>query len=224
LCLPVKVVLATLFNMKGCNQMSQECNATANGLPIIYRDFESTAGSHIDSIVKEMKELAEEKNKQYDDRVFIYTTYFNGYAINSSMTVDEVYNKLFGCTKAEMEQKRKDMDRVLEKLGKDEKSKSIQAIEELYPRLTEQQKSNFDELDWRNKIDKSIYYGREFAVSLQFVDLFNQRSYEQSDAVKLFKDEGFSGASLGLVEAIIHKIDKVHFYQFSEIAEQRNYA
>lgn len=195
--------------MKGCNQMSQK--------QIIYRDFESTAGSHIDSVLEELKELADSKNKQYDDRVFIYTTYFNGYAINSSMTVDEVYNKLFGCTKAEMEQKRKDMDRVLEKLGKDEKSKSIQAIEELYPRLTEQQKSNFDELDWRNKIDKSIYHGREFAVSLQFVDLFNQQSYD--DAVKLFKDEGFSGASLGLVEAIIHKIDKDHFYQFSEIAE-----
>ena len=203
--------------MKGCNQMSQECNATANGLPIIYRDFESTAGSHIDSIFEEMKELADSKNKQYDDRVFIYTTYFNGRSINSSMTIDEVYQKLYGCTKEEMEQKRKDMDRVLEKLGKDEKSKSIQAIEELYPRLTEQQKSNFDELDWRNKIDKSIYHGREFAVSLQFVDLFNQQGYD--DAVKLFKDEGFSGASLGLVEAIIHKIDKAHFYQFSEIAE-----
>lgn len=195
--------------MKGCNQMSQK--------QIIYRDFESTAGSHIDSFLEELKEFAEEKNKQYDDRVFVYTTYFNGHAINSSMTIDEVYQKMYGCTKAEMEQKRKDMDRVLEKLGKDEKSKSIQAIEELYPRLTEQQKSNFDELDWRNKIDKSIYHGREFAVSLQFMDLFNQQSYD--DAVKLFKEEGFSGASLGLVEAIIHKIDKAHFYQFSEIAE-----
>ena len=134
------------------------------------------------------------------------------------MTIDEVYQKLYGCTKEEMDKKHDEMDRVLEKLGKEEKSKSIQAIEELYPKLTEQQKANFDELDWRNKIDKSIYHGREFAVSLQFVDLFNQRSYEQSDAVKLFKDEGFSGASLGLVEAIIHKIDKDHFYQFSEIA------
>lgn len=203
--------------MKGCNQMSNNNYATTNGLPIIYRDFESTAGSHIDSVLEELKEFAEEKNKQYNDRVFIYTTYFNGCAINSSMTVDEVYNKLFGLTKAEMEQKRKDMDRVLEKLGKEEKSKSIQTIEELYPKLTEQQKANFDELDWRNKIDKSIYHGREFAVSLQFVDLFNQQSYD--DAVKLFKEEGFSGASLGLVEAIIHKIDKAHFYQFSEIAE-----
>ena len=90
-------------------------------------------------------------------------------------------------------------------------------LKELYPKLTEQQKANFDELDWRNKIDKSIYHGREFAVSLQFVDLFNQQSY--ADAVKLFKDEGFSGASLGLVKAIIQKIDKAHFYQFSEIAE-----
>ena len=203
--------------MKGCNQMSNNNYATTNGLPIIYRDFESTAGSHIDSVLEELKEFAEEKNKQYNDRVFIYTTYFNGCAINSSMTVDEVYNKLFGHTKAEMEQKRKDMDRVLEKLGQEEKSKSIQTIEELYPKLTEQQKANFDELDWRNKIDKSIYHGREFAVSLQFVDLFNQQSYD--DAVKLFKEEGFSGASLGLVEAIIHKIDKAHFYQFSEIAE-----
>jgi hypothetical protein len=204
--------------MKGCNQMSNNNYATTtNGLPIIYRDFESTAGSHIDSVLEELKEFAEEKNKQYNDRVFIYTTYFNGCAINSSMTVDEVYNKLFGHTKAEMEQKRKDMDRVLEKLGQEEKSKSIQTIEGLYPKLTEQQKANFDELDWRNKIDKSIYHGREFAVSLQFVDLFNQQSYD--DAVKLFKEEGFSGASLGLVEAIIHKIDKAHFYQFSEIAE-----
>ena len=203
--------------MKGCNQMSHNNYATTNGLPIIYRDFESTAGSHIDSVLKEMKDLAEEKNGQYDDRVFIYTTYFNGCAINSSMTIDEVYQKLYGCTKEEMDKKRDDMDRVLEKLGKEEKSKSIQTIEELYPKLTEQQKANFDELDWRNKIDKSIYHGREFAVSLQFVDLFNQQSYD--DAVKLFKEEGFSGASLGLVEAIIHKIDKAHFYQFSEIAE-----
>lgn len=203
--------------MKGCNQMSNNNYTTTNGLPIIYRDFESTAGSHIDSVLKELKEFAEEKNKQYNDRVFIYTTYFNGCAINSSMTVDEVYKKLFGCTKAEWDKKRDDMDCVLKKLGQEEKSKSIQTIEELYPKLTEQQKANFDELDWRNKIDKSIYHGREFAVSLQFVDLFNQQSYD--DAVKLFKEEGFSGASLGLVEAIIHKIDKAHFYQFSEIAE-----
>lgn len=202
--------------MKGCNQMSNN-DYTTNGLPIIYRDFESTAGSHIDSVLEELKEFAEEKNKQYDDRMFIFTTYFNGCAINSAMTVDEVYKKLFGCTKAEWDKKMDDMDRVLEKLGKDEKSKSVQTIETLYPKLTEQQKSNFDELDWHNKIDKSIYHGREFAVSLQFVDLFNQRSYD--DAVKLFKEEGFSGASLGLVEAIIHKIDKDHFYQFSEIAE-----
>ena len=195
--------------------MSQEY--TTNGLPIIYRDFESTAGSHVDSIFKEMKELAEEKNGQYNDRVFVYTTYFNGNAINSSMTIDEVYQKLYGCTKEEWDKKQDDMDRVLEKLGKEEKSKSIKAIEELYPKLTEQQKSNFDELDWRNNIDKSIYHGCEFAVSLRFVDLLNQQSYEE--VKQLFKDEGFSGASLRLVEAIIHKIDKDYFYKFSEIAE-----
>ena len=205
--------------MKGCNQMSQQCNgkSTTNGLPIIYRDFESTAGSYIDSIFKEMKELAEEKNRQYNDRVFIYTTYFNGNAINSSMTIDEVYQKLYGCTKEEWDKRLDDMNRVLEKLGKEERSKSIKAIEELYPKLTEQQKANFDEhcLDWRNQIDKSIYHGREFAVSLQFVDLLNQQNYEE--VKQLFKDEGFSGAALGLVEAIIHKIDKNLFYEFSEI-------
>ena len=197
--------------------MSQECNVTANGLPIIYRDFESTAGSHIDSIFKEMKELAEEKNEQYNDRVFIYTTCFNGHTINSSMTIDEVYQELYGCTKEEKDRKLDDMDRVLEKLGKEEKSKSIKAIEELYPKLTEQQKANFDELcsDWRNQIDKSIYHGREFAVSLQFVDLLNQ--YKNEEVAQLFQEEGFSGAALGLVEAIIHRIDKNLFYEFSEI-------
>ena len=206
-----------LYQMKGCNQISQEYNnnVTANGLPIIYRDFESIG--HIDSIIKEMKELAEEKNRQYNDRVFIYTTYFNGNAINSSMTIDEVYQKLYGCTKEEWDKKQDDMDRVLEKLGKEERTKSIQAIEELYPKLTEQQKSNFDEhfLDWRNNINKSIYHGREFAVSLQFVDLLNQQNYEE--VKQLFKDEGFSGAALGLVEVIIHKIDKNLFYKFNEI-------
>ena len=199
--------------MKGCNQMLQEY--TTNGLPIIYRDFESTAGSHIDSIFKEMKELAKEKNRQYNDRVFIYTTYFNGNAINSSMTIDEVYQKLYGCKKEEFDKRLDDMNRVLEKIGKEEKSKSIKAIEELYPKLTEQQKSNFNELDWRNNINKSIYHGREFAVSLQFVALLNQQSYEE--VKQLFKDEGFSGASLRLIEAIIHKIDKNLFYKFSEI-------
>ena len=193
--------------------MSQEY--TTNGLPIIYRDFESTAGSHIDSIFKEMKKLAEEKNRQYNDRVFVYTTDFNGNTINSSMTIDEVYQKLYGCTKEELDKKHDEMDRVLEKSGKEEKSKSIKAIEELYPKLTEQQKSNFDELDWRTNINKSIYHGREFAVSLQFVDLLNQQSYEE--VKQLFKDEGFSGTSLRLVEAIIHKIDKNLFYKFSEI-------
>ena len=196
--------------MKGCNQMSQK--------QIIYCDFESTAGSHIDSVLEELKEFAEEKNKQYDDRVFIYTTYFNGCAINSSMTVDEVYKALFNCTKEELDKKRDDRICAIEKLGKENKSKSIQTIEELYPKLTEQQKSNFDTLNWRNNIDKSIYHGREFAVSLKFVNLFNQQSYD--DAVKLFKEEGFSGASLGLVESIIYKIDKTYFYQFSEIAER----
>lgn len=201
--------------------MSQQCNSNAVSLSIIYRHFESTAGSHIDSIVKEMKELAREKNKQYNDRVFVYTTDFNGVSINSSMTIDEIYKELYGCTKEEMDKKRNDRDRVLEKLGKEEQSKSIQIIEKLYPKLTEQQKSNFDELDCRNNIDKSIYHGREFAVSLQFVDLFNQNNHNGDAAMLvLFKDEGFSGASLGLVKAIIHKIDKDCFYKFSEIAER----
>lgn len=90
-----------LYQMKRCNKMSQQY--TANGLPIIYRDFESMG--HIDSIIKEMKELAEEKNRQYNDRVFIYTTYFNGNTINSSMTIDEVYQKLYSCTKEEWDKK-----------------------------------------------------------------------------------------------------------------------
>jgi len=34
--------------------MSQQCNNNTASLPIIYRHFESTAGSHIDSIVKEI--------------------------------------------------------------------------------------------------------------------------------------------------------------------------
>ena len=174
--------------------MSQQFNSNAASLPIIYRHFESTAGSHIDSIVKEMKELAEEKNKQYNDRVFVYTTDFNGHTINSSMTIDEIYKELYGCTKEEMDKKRNDMDRVLEKLRKEEQSKSIQIIEELYPKLTEQQKSNFDErcLDCRN----------------------------DTAMLALFKKEGFSGAALGLVKAIIHKIDKECFYKFNEIAER----
>ena len=200
--------------------MSQQFNSNAASLPIIYRHFESTEGSHIDSIVKEMKELAEEKNKQYNDRVFVYTTNFNGHTINSSMTIDKIYKELYGCTKEEMDKKRDDIDRVLKKLGKEERSKSIQVIEELYPKLTEQQKSNFDKLNWRNNIDKSIYHGREFAVSLQFVDSFNQNKLNDAATLTLFKYEGFSGASLGLVKAIIHKIDKAHFYQFSEIAER----
>lgn len=202
--------------------MSQQCNNNTASLPIIYRHFESTAGSHIDSIVKEMKELAREKNKQYNDRVFVYTTDFNGVSINSSMTIDEIYKELYGCTKEEIDKKRNDMDRVLEKLGKEEQSKSIQIIEELYPKLTEQQKSNFDErcLDCRNNIDKSIYHGREFAVSLQFVDLFNQNKRDDTAMLALFKKEGFSGAALGLVKAIIHKIDKECFYKFNEIAER----
>jgi hypothetical protein len=48
-----------------------------------------------------LKEFAEEKNKQYSDRIFVYVTTFNGNKIDSSMTVDEVYQKLYGCTKAE---------------------------------------------------------------------------------------------------------------------------
>ena len=75
--------------------MSQQCNNNTASLPIIYRHFESTAGSHIDSIVKEMKELAREKNKQYNDRVFVYTTDFNGVSINSSMTIDEICLEIF---------------------------------------------------------------------------------------------------------------------------------
>ena len=205
--------------------MSQQCNNNTASLPIIYRHFESTADSHIDSIVKEMKELAKEKNKQYNDRVFVYTTDFNGHAINSSMTIDEIYKELYDCTKEEMDKKRNDMDRVLEKLGKEEQSKSIQIIEELYPKLTEQQKSNFDErcLDWRNQINNSIYHGREFSVSLQFVNLFNKNKCNSNNdnaaMLMLFKEEGFSGAALGLVKAIIYKIDKECFYKFNEIAE-----
>ena len=75
-------------------------NVNNDGLPIIYWDFEPTT-SHIDAILWQLKEFAEEKNKQYSDRIFVYITTFNGNKIDSSMTVDEVYQKLYGCTKAE---------------------------------------------------------------------------------------------------------------------------
>ena len=109
-----------LYQMKECNQMSQEQRNTTNGLPIIYRDFEPTV-SHIDSILRQLKEFAEEKNQQYNDRVFIYVTNFNGNKIDSSMTVDEVYQKLYGCTKTEMDKKRNNLDCSFEKSRKEEK-------------------------------------------------------------------------------------------------------
>ena len=108
----------------------QRNNTTANGLPIIYRDFESIG--HIDSIIKEIKELAEEKNKQYNDRVFIYTTNFNGHTINSSMSVDEIYQELFGCTKEELDKKHDDMDRDLEN-GAKKKNPSLSKSIQVYP-------------------------------------------------------------------------------------------
>ena len=52
--------------------------------------------------------------------------------------------------------------------------------------------------------------------------LFNQNKHSNETALDLFKSEGFSGAALGLVGAIIQKIDKKCFYWFKEIAGRSN--
>ena len=63
-------------------------------------------------------------------------------------------------------------------------------------------------------------------MSLQFVDLFNQNKCNSNNddaaMLVLFKEECFLGAALGLVKAIIHKINKDCFYQFNEITERRS--
>ena len=74
---------------------------------VIEIEVDTFAGSHIDTILEELHQMAKdnEVNKNYTDRVFVYTTKFNGHTIKSSMSVDEVYQMLFNCTKQEFKHK-----------------------------------------------------------------------------------------------------------------------
>ena len=80
--------------------------------------------------------------------------------------------------------------------------------------MTKHQQANFDKIDWKHHIEKSIYGGREFVVALQFIDLLNQNKTDA--ATQLYDDEGFSGAALSLVEYIIKSVDPKIYYQFIE--------
>lgn len=182
---------------------------------VIEIEVDTFAGSHIDSILEELYKMATDKNKNYTDRVFVYTTKFNGHTIKSLMSVDEVYQMLFNCTKQEWKCKETDIISDYDVQMKEKREQSVIAVEHLYSKLTKHQQENFDKIDWKHYIGKSIYGGREFVVALQFTDLLNQN--ETDAAAQLYDDEWFSGASLSLVECIIKSVDPKIYYQFIEI-------
>ena len=184
---------------------------------LIEIEVDTFAGSHIDTILEELYQVAQCKNKNYTDRVFVYTTKFNGHIIKSSMSVDEVYQMLFNCTKQEFKVDEECSVNYYDVRMKLAREKSVIDVEQWYSKLTKTQQENFDKLDWKHYIEKSIYGGREFVVALQFIDLLNQ--YKIYEATQLYNEEGFSGASLSLVEYIIKSVDPKIYYQFIEISE-----
>lgn len=159
-----------------------------------YREIEFSAGQHIESAVKELKE--------YNDLV---CGSFNGQMLYSDVDdVDSAFKKITGKTKVEYHAEMKaNNDRY-----KDEKRKHKEAIPELTKEWIEKGKAILDEKyheTWVKYVPirlSDLYRGMELGATLEIVKELND-GCELEAAKGIIEEQGHSGMSFRLVSLMV---------------------
>ena len=167
---------------------------------------DTTTGSHIDTVHKELCQMSEEQNRG-KKCYFIYYTKFNGREIDSTMDIDEVYDKLDIDKNKEKEKEK--VNREEERLKNIDKVKNY-----YYYQLTNGQQKRFEEIDWCRIVNHSIYSGKECVAALHIVSMFNENK-DISEIKKYCDSEGFSGYAWYFVVFLVRELDLNISYQIS---------
>ena len=169
-------------------------------------EIDTTAGSHIDTVHEELCQMSEEQNSKDKNCYYVYSTTFNGHEIDSTMTIDDVYDKLGIDKNKETISREEDNEK--------ERLKNIENMKVYYFRLTAEQQKRFKDIDWDNIVKNSIYHGKECVAALHIVSMFN--AYRNISEIKDYCDfEGFSGYAWQIVVNLIRELDLDISYRIS---------
>lgn len=131
---------------------------------------------------------------------------FNGDVIDTSMTLDECYITIAGCTQNEfIEKLKKEAEKYAE-----EKKKIEDNFEQLVDSYKERSKSIIKQEDWESfctivrKCIDGMYNGLELDCFIDIVNLYKESENMESCA-KLFYKQGHSGNSAGVVSYLIKR-------------------
>ena len=171
---------------------------------------DTTSGSYIDTVHKELCQMSEEQNRDDKKCYYIYYTNFNGREIDSTMNIDEVYS-ILDINKNEEEVNR-------EETNEEERLKNFADIAQVYYfKLNNEQQKRFEDINWFKIVNHSIYKGKECVAALHIVSMFNE-SKDISDISEIKKycdSEGFSGYAWNIVVNLVHELDLNISYQIS---------
>ena len=169
-----------------------------------------TVGSYIDTIHKELCQMSEEQNRDDKKCYYIYYTNFNGHEIDSTMDIDEVYDKL------SINKNKEEVNR--EETNEEERLKNFADITQVYYfKLNNEQQKRFEDINWFKIVNHSIYKGKECVAALHIVSMFNEsKDISDISEIKEYCDsERFSGYAWNIVVNLVHELDENISYQIS---------
>ena len=166
-----------------------------------------TTGSYINTVHKELCQISEEQNRDDKKCYYIYYTNFSGREIDSSMNIDEVYDKL------DID---KNKEKEKEKVNREEERlKNFADIAQVYYfKLNNEQQKLFEDINWFKIVNHSIYRGKECVAALHIVSMFNENK-DISEIKKYCDSEGFSGYAWNIVVNLVHELDLNISHQIS---------
>ena len=155
--------------------------------------------------------MSEEQNRDDKKCYYIYYTNFNGHEIDSTMDIDEVYDKL-------SINKNKEEVKVNREETNEERLKNFADIAQVYYfKLNNEQQKRFEDINWFKIVNHSIFKGKECVAALHIVSMFNE-SKDISDISEIKKycdSERFSGYAWNIVVNLVHELDENISYQIS---------
>ncbi len=142
---------------------------------------------------------------------------FNGKQIDSTMTIDQVYQSVLGTTKAESDKYKKEWLEEYEQKERKHKASIPEKTREYIKRGHEL----FDMTLWDSWDKcvpirlKDLYHGMELDCTLTLVKMLDKDNCSIEDATKVFNEQGHSGMSASLMFSMMRTFCK-HGNEFVE--------
>lgn len=167
-------------------------------------EVDCLAGCNLDSAMKELRSI---QSKYNADEVWCI---FNTHRIDTNMTTDEVYLKVVGKTKAELDKS--------QRLWREEYDVKEAEYKESIPDLTKSYIERARGVIPEDKIDvwdkivpfrlEDLYHGFELDCTLKLVKMLDIDNCTLEEAKKEIEDQGHSGMSYGLQKSMMREFCK----------------